>query len=946
MSTSQKVSDGQQPSAFNALGSYADRIKDANGNITAKAVATNSPSPAASSSLIPNGITSKISSPAPSATPSSSSSTTKAREYKVTSAPKVVEKVSAGQDEVWETVKSNRQKPRQHEEKEKHGSNSKNWRDRSHREPPKAKTTEETDKKGGHGKSSKKHGGSHSNTTPAKSTATTDTAKPPITTTVPSKPAWGALTHSTKPAIIASESNNKSTDVSTENENNQSTQTVPSSPSLNGTTVTANSVSIPPSVGSPIQSSETASTSTASASVLSKAVDKLEEDGSWRSRPKQKVEEIAQPTPQPIQPKQAAPPPAVNAWDLRKKAMVPAPAPSANNASTTHPSQPKSATGSISKDAVLQSIPNGHAKVESVPKPKKKTAARATSSALPPPIHDATLWPDVNQAAEVAKATEDKKDKSKDKSNEDASVTEDNSAGPGTGKKPKWTPIPASELLAAVDQVAENNRRQNRAEANAKKRATASKAENEASGSGAKGAAKPKKGVPHPVEGKKARSARASSTSEVKPAPTENNEGATSAPAEGAASIEKVEEPAKTDKQAEVVNGETETHLTRQTSEQSKVGSPSKSNMQLSSPTKENSTQVRLGSGPLQSRPMTGSNTASIPQHSFNANNNNTNLPRAPRGRDQRGSFNGRGRGGGFRSNSAITHKQRQAGFGSPPLGGNSGLPVDGFSPNGNANGFQRGFNGMQFQSFYPVQGYGQTSAGPGIYDPMQAQYGAGAIYRPGLPPPPMPQTVVPNLDATRFYVLGQIEYYFSMQNLAMDFFLRQQMDSEGWIDISMIASFNRVKSLTPDVSIVKECMVLSSLLEVREESVRLAGQDGSRWVLPDAKTSKSPASEQTLKSPSQATDQSQDLPSGLMNNIEHPFNNDDLIQQQRPIGGATATDVENALMKSSSVIAPALAINGEIEEGKEESIVNKAVEIKEDKQEEKAEPKEEEVQA
>lgn len=77
------------------------------------------------------------------------------------------------------------------------------------------------------------------------------------------------------------------------------------------------------------------------------------------------------------------------------------------------------------------------------------------------------------------------------------------------------------------------------------------------------------------------------------------------------------------------------------------------------------------------------------------------------------------------------------------------------------------------------------------------------------------------------------------MQNLAMDFFLRQQMDSEGWIDISMIASFNRLKSLTPDIAIIKEVMLLSSLLEVHEDSVRLAGNESRRWVLPDAKPSK-----------------------------------------------------------------------------------------------------------
>lgn len=100
------------------------------------------------------------------------------------------------------------------------------------------------------------------------------------------------------------------------------------------------------------------------------------------------------------------------------------------------------------------------------------------------------------------------------------------------------------------------------------------------------------------------------------------------------------------------------------------------------------------------------------------------------------------------------------------------------------------------------------------------------------------------------------------MQNLAMDFFLRQQvrpqqvdacaqsradvglqMDTAGWIDIAMIASFNRIKSLTPEVPLVKEMMEVSSLLEVQGDVVRLKG-DLQKWILPTAKTSTIPYSE------------------------------------------------------------------------------------------------------
>lgn len=83
---------------------------------------------------------------------------------------------------------------------------------------------------------------------------------------------------------------------------------------------------------------------------------------------------------------------------------------------------------------------------------------------------------------------------------------------------------------------------------------------------------------------------------------------------------------------------------------------------------------------------------------------------------------------------------------------------------------------------------------------------------------------------------------------------LTVQMDSEGWIDISMIASFNRVRSLTPDLDTVRDVMDLSQYLEVRENKVRLANGEAKRWVLPHAKLSPfapdSPATQARQRTP------------------------------------------------------------------------------------------------
>ena len=61
------------------------------------------------------------------------------------------------------------------------------------------------------------------------------------------------------------------------------------------------------------------------------------------------------------------------------------------------------------------------------------------------------------------------------------------------------------------------------------------------------------------------------------------------------------------------------------------------------------------------------------------------------------------------------------------------------------------------------------------------------------------------------------------------------KMDSKGWIPIPLIASFNRVRQLTPDAQLVKEVLGISSLVEVRGNHVRLANQQWANYVLPGA---------------------------------------------------------------------------------------------------------------
>lgn len=61
-------------------------------------------------------------------------------------------------------------------------------------------------------------------------------------------------------------------------------------------------------------------------------------------------------------------------------------------------------------------------------------------------------------------------------------------------------------------------------------------------------------------------------------------------------------------------------------------------------------------------------------------------------------------------------------------------------------------------------------------------------------------------------------------------------MDSRGWIPIALIASFNRVRQLTTDAHLVRDVLILSTVVEVRDDWVRMRGWD--QFVLPDAERS------------------------------------------------------------------------------------------------------------
>lgn len=72
-------------------------------------------------------------------------------------------------------------------------------------------------------------------------------------------------------------------------------------------------------------------------------------------------------------------------------------------------------------------------------------------------------------------------------------------------------------------------------------------------------------------------------------------------------------------------------------------------------------------------------------------------------------------------------------------------------------------------------------------------------------------------------------EYYFSARNLRNDWYLRQRMDAHGFVYLTVVANFNRVKELTAAAPRVGAGAALDVVLHAARASPALELADGGR---------------------------------------------------------------------------------------------------------------------
>ncbi|ORX38832.1 hypothetical protein BD324DRAFT_292682 [Kockovaella imperatae] len=386
-------------SVFSALGSYADRIKD-----NASKSAPQSGEPAISEPAAPSGATSSSSSPATTSTPTKSA----AQQSRPSAPSKQPTSNDHEDDGAWETVQNTRHRART-EDKKQAGSDSRNWRERT---TSKEQSVEDENRsKSGHKSAKETHPKGALLTVEKSPQPGTQPTATTSTSAIGSKSVWGSL------GVQSGSSSRARTSTPPAQTQSQSTSsqnaTTPSSPSLNGTTITNNSAS-------PDLSAETSSTTTIPDSAT--IVDHSGLEG------KVPAAESKQPVV-----------PAVNPWEERKKKLGTAASPM-NVASAS-----KSSTlsgrilqfGSVSPPPTpnVKSLPNGHTEAIEGALAASRTEKRPTAgtSADTPAGINASLWPDVGQAAEVSRAAEEKKDKSKERKDSETSTAVEDPPAVGSG---------------------------------------------------------------------------------------------------------------------------------------------------------------------------------------------------------------------------------------------------------------------------------------------------------------------------------------------------------------------------------------------------------------------------------------------------------------------------------------------------------------------------------
>lgn len=178
-----------------------------------------------------------------------------------------------------------------------------------------------------------------------------------------------------------------------------------------------------------------------------------------------------------------------------------------------------------------------------------------------------------------------------------------------------------------------------------------------------------------------------------------------------------------------------------------------------------------------------------------------------------------RGRGGGYRGRGAHNGSSSHPASASYGPNGHYSAP-GGFSRQNPNTHSPPTFSGQFTGSFgHPPRGRGNKWSGSG------QSAGRNNANVTGFPPKATqmndfpvaqypPYIYSPIFDPSVAILKAQVEYYLSVENLCKDYYLRQHMDGQGFVHLSIIAGFKRIKSVTEDLELLRLACSLSDQIE------------------------------------------------------------------------------------------------------------------------------------
>lgn len=218
--------------------------------------------------------------------------------------------------------------------------------------------------------------------------------------------------------------------------------------------------------------------------------------------------------------------------------------------------------------------------------------------------------------------------------------------------------------------------------------------------------------------------------------------------------------------------------------------------------------------------------------------------PREGRSDRGRGGFRGRG---GHHAMSSHPHQHNGSSMGAPSYPPNGTLPTRSQGPYSPP---PRGGHGQMYMP--PPQRGGRGARNGGYNSHRMSLPNGGSSRLPALQTQPGPydyqmqgpMTAAPyqqpywDPSGMLAVLRHQIEYYFSIENLCKDVYLRQHMDSQGFVPLMFVVGFHRMKALQPDMSHVRmvceESDVVDFVVAEDDSTERLRRRDGwERFVMP-----------------------------------------------------------------------------------------------------------------